>query len=118
MKSKSQVKNQGEQLQVNRPNYLIPPYRKPTPQEQQRYEQSKQLTILPILQPTPQQLLHPQQVQKPKQVVKTKTTTKPSPKQKQGTLPLSTTTTPQKSKTDLKKQVKEMKEWLDNLQIR
>ena len=78
MQTKTQVKNQGEQLQVNRPNYLIPPYRKPTPQEQQRYEQSKQLTILPILQPTPQQLIQHQQVQKPKQVVKTKPTTKQS----------------------------------------
>ena len=59
MTSKNKVKNQVEQLKVKPTNYLTPPYRKPTPQEQQRYEQSKQLSILPILQPTPQQL--PQQ---------------------------------------------------------
>ena len=100
MKSKSQVKNKGEELKVERPNYLIPPYRKTTPQEQKQYEQSKQLTILPILQPTPHQLIQHQQVQKPKQV-RTKPTTKPTP-------------TPKK---DLKKQKEEMLDWLNNIKI-
>ena len=88
----------------------MPPYRKPTTQEQPEYEQSKQLSIIPTLQTAPQQLLQHQQVQKPKQVVRTKST----PKQTTKTKPQSTTPTPKK---DLKKQVKEMKEWLDNLQI-
>ena len=109
----------GEQLKIKQPNYLIPPYRKPTAEEQQRYQQSNQLSILPILQPTPQQLIQHQevQVQKPKQLVKTKPTIKPSPKHKQGTLPLSTSTTPKNSKTDLKKQKEEMLNWLNNVKI-
>ncbi len=117
MTSKTKVKNQGETLKVNPTNYLTPPYRKPTPQEQQRFEQSKQLSILPILQPTPQQLVQHQQVQKPQPVVKTKPTTKPTTNHKQGSLPLSSTTTPKKSKKDLKKQKEEMLEWLNNVKI-
>ncbi len=58
---KTQVKNQGEQLKVKRTNYLTPPYTKPSEEEWRRWEQSKQLTILPPLQPTPQQLIQHQQ---------------------------------------------------------
>ena len=99
MKSKTKVKNQGEQLKVKRTNYPIPPYRKTTSQEQQRYEQSNQLSIIPTLHPTTQQLIQHQQVQKPKQIVKTRPNPTPTPKK------------------DLKKQLKEMKEWLDGIQI-
>ena len=104
-----------EQLKIKQPNYLIPPYRKPTAEEQQRYQQSNQLSILPILQPTPQQLIQHQQVQvqKPKQV-----RTKPTTKQTTNTKPQTTTTKPTPTpKKDLKKQVKEMKEWLEGVQI-
>ena len=60
MKSTTRTKNQSEGLKVNRrENHLIPPYKQTTQQEQQQYEVSRQLSILPILQPTPQQL--PQQ---------------------------------------------------------
>ncbi len=106
----------GEQLKIKQPNYLIPPCRKPTAEEQQRYQQSNQLSILPILQPTPQQLIQHQQVQvqKPKQVVNTKPTTKQTTKTKPETTTTKPTPTPKK---DLKKQVKEMKVWLEGVQI-
>ena len=116
LRSKQAQPNASRQLKVQRTNYLTPPYRKPTPQEQQRYEQSKQLSILPILQPTPQQLIQHQQVQKPKQVVKTKPTTKQTTKTKpQSNNTKPTPTTPPKK--DLKKQKEEMLYWLNNIQI-
>ena len=71
-----QVKNHSEGLKVNRRvNHLIPPYKQTTPQEQERFEKSRQLPILPILQPTPEQLLN-QRVEQHKQSVRTKTTSK------------------------------------------
>lgn len=95
--------NQGEKLKEKRPNYLTPPYRKPTPQEQQRYEQSNQLSILPILQPIPQQLIQhqPQQVQKPKQKVGTKV------------IPNKST----QHKRDIQKEKEEMLKWLNSVEI-
>ncbi|KZR66446.1 MULTISPECIES: hypothetical protein [Prochlorococcus] len=114
MNYQPKVTNQGKQLKVNKStNYLMPPYRKPTTKEQQQYEQSKQLSILPILQPTPQQLIQHQQVQKPNQVVKTKPTTKQTTKTK----PQSNTTKPTPPKKDLKKQKEEMLDWLNNVKI-
>lgn len=108
MKTKTQVKNQGEQLKVKRTNYLTPPYTKPSKEKMSRWEQSKQLTILPPLQPTPKQLLQHQQVEKSKQKVRTKATPKSKP-------------TPNKSsqqKRDIQKEKKEMLEWLNSVQIR
>lgn len=55
-----------------------------------------------------------------KQVVKSKSTSNLSSKHRQDTLPLSrptSTLTPKKSKKDLKKEVKEIKEWLEGVQI-
>ena len=65
-----QVKNHSQGLKVNRKvNHLIPPYKQTTPQEQKRFEKSRQLPIVPILQPTPEQLLQ-QNIEKIRQVVK------------------------------------------------
>ncbi len=101
-----QEQNQGKQLKVNRPNYLTPPYRKPTAKEQQRYEQSKQLTILPVIQPTPKQLIQHQQVEKPKQMAVTKHTPKPQ---------LNKST---QEKRELQKKKEEMLKWLNSVEIR
>ena len=77
-----QLKNQGKKLKVNQPiNYLIPPYSKTSTEEVKKCKDSKQLSILPVLQQTPKQLLQNLDVQKPKQV-RTKPTTKTFPKQK------------------------------------
>ena len=59
MKSTTRSMNQSEGLKVNKKvNHLLPPYNQTTQQEQQQYEKSRQLSILPILQPTPSQLIH------------------------------------------------------------
>ena len=116
MKSTTRRKNQSEGLKVNRrENHLIPPYKQTTQQEQQRYEQSRQLSILPILQPFPGELIQ-QNIQKINKVVKPK----PKPRTKSSTKSKTTTTqqpttTPKRSKEDLKKQVKEQVEWLNSL---
>ena len=112
-----QVKNHSQGLKVNRKvNHLIPPYKQTTPQEQQRFEKSRQLPIVPILQPTPEQLLQ-QNIEKIRQVVKPKPRTKSSTKSKTTTTQ-QPTTTPKRSNEDLKKQVKEQVEWLNSLEIR
>ena len=112
-----QVKNHSEGLKVNRRvNHLIPPYKQTTPQEQQRFEKSRQLPIVPILQPTPEQLLQ-QNIEKIRQVVKPKPRTKSSTKSKTSTTQ-QPTTKPKRSKEHLKKQVKEQVEWLNSLEIR
>ena len=117
MKIKKSSTNQKEQLKVNQTtSCLMPPYQKPSKEEMNRWKESEQLSILPVLQPTPKELLQHQEVQKPKQVVKSKPMTNLSPKHKHGTLPLSTPTL-KNSKKDLKKQVMEMKEWLDKVRI-
>ena len=111
-----QVKNHSQGLKVNRKvNHLIPPYNQTTPQEQQRFEKSRQLPIVPILQPTPEQLLQ-QNIENIKQLVKTKPKprTQSSTKSKTSTTQ-QPTTKPKRSKEDLKKQVKEQVEWLNNL---
>ncbi len=95
MKTKSQVKNQGEELKVKRTNYLTPPYTKPSDEERKRWEQSKQLTILPPLQPTPQQLIQHQQGMNPNQLVKSN----PTPKKQTRTKPLTQSTSPTKATT-------------------
>ena len=166
MNYQPQLKNQGKQLKVNKStNYLIPPYRKPTPKEQQRYEQSKQFSILPILQQTPRQL--PQQqtgkqhlvsglnpidndlLKKIKKLYKDDPegyesdynlmkergespqewydqmfdqVSKPSPRTISSTKSKPTTTqqpttTPKRSKLELKKQKQEMLDWLNNVRI-
>ncbi|KZR67823.1 hypothetical protein PMIT1303_00339 [Prochlorococcus sp. MIT 1303] len=94
----------------------MPPCQKPSQEEMNRWKESEQLSILPVLQPTPKELLQHQEVQKPKQVVKSKPTTNLSPIHKHGTLPLPTPT-PKNSKKDLKKQMMEMKECLDKVRI-
>ena len=119
-----QVKNHSEGLKVTRrENHLIPPYKQTTPQEQQRFEKSRQLPIVPmsseaalILQPTPEQLLQ-QNIEKIRQVVKPKPRTKSSTQSKTTTTQ-QPTTKPKRSKEDLKKQVKEQVEWLNSLEIR
>ena len=113
-----QVKNHSQGLKVNRKvNHLIPPYKQTTPQEQQRFEKSRQLPIVPILQPTPEQLLQ-QNIENIKQLVKTK----PNPRTKSSTKSKTTTTQqpttkPKRSKEDLKKQKEEMLDWLNNVKI-
>ena len=115
-----QVKNHSEGLKVNRKvNHLIPPYKQTTPQEQQRFEKSRQLPIVPmsseaalILQPTPEQLLHDQQGKTPNQLIKSK----PTPKKQTRTKP-----TPNKStqhKSDIQRQKEEMMKWLNSVEIR
>jgi len=77
MKSTTRSMNQSEGLKVNKKvNHLLPPYNQTTQQEQQQYEKSRQLSILPILQPTPSQLLN-QRVEEHKQSVRPKPTSKP-----------------------------------------
>ena len=111
-----QVKNHSQGLKVNRKvNHLIPPYKKTTPQEQQRFEKSRQLPIVPILQPTPEQLLQ-QNIEKIRQVVKPKPRTKSSTQSKTSTTQ-QPTTKPKRSKEDLKKQKEEMLDWLNNVKI-
>ena len=117
-----QVKNHSQGLKVNRKvNHLIPPYKQTTPQEQQRFEKSRQLPIVPILQPTPEQLLQ-QNIENIKQLVKTKpnprtkSSTKSSTKSKTSTTQ-QPTTKPKRSKEDLKKQKEEMLDWLNNVKI-
>ena len=116
MKSTTRSMNQSEGLKVNRrENHLIPPYKQTTQQEQQRYEQSRQLSILPILQPFPGELIQ-QNIQKINQVVKPK----PKPRTKSSTKSKTTTTqqpttTPKRTKEDLKKQVQKEIEWLNSL---
>jgi len=111
-----QVKNHSQGLKVNRKvNHLIPPYKQTTPQEQQRYEKSRQLPIVPILQPTPEQLLQ-QNIEKIRQVVKPKPRTKSSTQSKTTTTQ-QPTTKPKRSKEDLKKQKEEMLDWLNNVKI-
>ena len=111
-----QVKNHSQGLKVNRKvNHLIPPYNQTTPQEQQRFEKSRQLPIVPILQPTPEQLLQ-QNIEKIRQVVKPKPRTKSSTKSKTSTTQ-QPTTKPKRSKEDLKKQKEEMLDWLNNVKI-
>ena len=111
-----QLKNHSEGLKVTRRvNHLIPPYKQTTPQEQQRFEKSRQLPIVPILQPTPEQLLQ-QNIENIKQLVKTK----PKPRTKSSTKSITTTTQqpttkPKRSKEDLKKQVQKEIEWLNSL---
>ena len=111
-----QVKNHSEGLKVTRRvNHLIPPYKQTTPQEQKRFEKSRQLPIVPILQPTPEQLLQ-QNIEKIRQVVK------PKPRTKSSTKSITTTTQqpttePKRSKEDLKKQKEEMLDWLNNVRI-
>ncbi len=111
-----QVKNHSEGLKVTRrENHLIPPYKQTTPQEQERFEKSRQLPIVPILQPTPEQLLQ-QNIEKIRQVVK------PKPRTKSSTKSITTTTqqpttTPKRSKEDLKKQVQKEIEWLNSLKF-
>ena len=117
------TKTNGNRLKVNHDtSFVVPPYRKPTPEEQQRFEKSRQLSILPmssdaalILQPTPEQLLQ-QNIQKINQVVKPKPRTKSSTKSKTSTTQ-QPTTTPKRSKEDLKKQVQKEIEWLNNLKF-
>ena len=112
-----QEKNHSQGLKVNRKvNHLVPPYKQTTPQEQQRFEKSRQLPIVPILQPTPEQLLQ-QNIEKIRQVVKPKPRTKSSTQSKTSTTQ-QPTTKPKRSKEDLKKQVKEQVEWLNSLEIR
>ena len=109
-----QVKNHSQGLKVNRKvNHLIPPYKQTTPQEQQRFEKSRQLPIVPILQPTPEQLLQ-QNIEKIRQVVKPKPITKSSTQSKTTTTQ-QPTTKPKRSKEDLKKQVQKEIEWLNSL---
>ena len=113
-----QVKNHSQGLKVNRKvNHLVPPYKQTTPQEQQRFEKSRQLPIVPILQPTPEQLLQ-QNIENIKQLVKTKPNprTKSSTKSKTSTTQ-QPTTKPKRSKDDLKKQKEEMLDWLNNVKI-
>jgi len=111
-----QVKNHSQGLKVNRKvNHLVPPYKQTTPQEQQRFEKSRQLPIVPILQPTPEQLLQ-QNIEKIRQVVKPKPRTKSSTKSKTTTTQ-QPTTKPKRSKEDLKKQKEEMLDWLNNVKI-
>ena len=111
-----QEKNHSEGLKVNRKvNHLIPPYKHTTQQEQQQYEKSRQLSILPILQPFPGELVQ-QNIQKINQVVKPK----PKPRTKSSTKSKTTTTqqpttTPKRTKEDLKKQVQKEIEWLNSL---
>ena len=113
MNNQPQVRNHSEGLKVNRKvNHLIPPYKQTTPQEQQRFEKSRQLSIVPILQPTPQQLLHDQQGKTPNQLIKSK----PTPKKQTRTKP-----TPNKStqhKRDIQKEKEEMLKWLNSVQNR
>ena len=109
-----QVKNHSEGLKLNRKvNHLIPPYKQTTPQEQERFEKSRQLPIVPILQPTPEQLLQ-QNIEKIRQVVKPKPITKSSTQSKTTTTQ-QPTTKPKRSKEDLKKQVQKEIEWLNSL---
>jgi len=111
-----QVKNHSQGLKVNRKvNHLVPPYKQTTPQEQQRFEKSRQLPIVPILQPTPEQLLQ-QNIEKIRQVVKPKPRTKSSTQSKTTTTQ-QPTTKPKRSKEDLKKQKEEMLDWLNNVKI-
>ena len=111
-----QVKNHSQGLKVNRKvNHLIPPYKQTTPQEQKRFEKSRQLPIVPILQPTPEQLLQ-QNIEKIRQVVKPKPRTKSSTQSKTTTTQ-QPTTKPKRSKEDLKKQKEEMLDWLNNVKI-
>ena len=106
-----QVKNHSQGLKVNRKvNHLIPPYKKTTPQEQQRFEKSRQLPIVPILQPTPEQLLQ-QNIEKIRQVVKTK----PKPRTKSSTK--SKPNKPIQPKRNLKKEKEAAIQWLNNLRI-
>ena len=112
-KNLPQEPNQGKKLKVNRPNYLTPPYRKPTPKEQQRYEQSKQLSILPILQLTPSELLQQQNVEKPKK----KAVTKPIPKPTSKSKPTPNKSTQEKRELQKKKKKNEMLKWLNSVQI-
>ena len=79
----TKVNNQGEQLKVKRINYLTPPYTKPSNEERKRWEQSKQLSILPPLQPTPKELLQHQQLKNPNQLIPSK----PKPKKQQKSKP-------------------------------
>ena len=95
MNTNTKVKNQGEQLKVKRTNYLTPPYTKPSEEERKRWEQSKQLTILPPLQPTPQQLIQHQQVKNPNQLAKSN----PTPKNETRTKPLTPSASPTKATT-------------------
>ena len=109
-----QEKNHSQGLKVNRKvNHLVPPYKQTTPQEQQRFEKSRQLPIVPILQPTPEQLLQ-QNIGKIRQVVKPKPITKSSTQSKTTTTQ-QPTTKPKRSKEDLKKQVQKEIEWLNSL---
>ena len=121
------TKLNGNRLKVNHDtSFVVPPYRKTTPEEQQRFEKSRQLSIVPmsseaalILQPNPGELLQ-QNIQNINQVVKPKP--KPKPRTKSSTKSKTTTTqqpttTPKRSKEDLKKQVKEQVEWLNSLEI-
>ena len=124
------TKLNGNRLKVNHDtSFVVPPYRKPTPEEQQRFEKSRQLSILPmsseaalILQPTPEQLLQ-QNIENIKQLVKTKpnprtkSSTKSSTKSKTSTTQ-QPTTKPKRSKEDLKKEVQKQIEWLNSLEIR
>ena len=111
-----QVKNHSEGLKVTRrENHLIPPYKQTTPQEQKRFQKSRQLPIVPILQPTPEQLLQ-QNIEKIRQVVKPKPRTKSSTQSKTSTTQ-QPTTKPKRSKEDLKKQKEEMLDWLNNVKI-
>ncbi len=119
------TKTNGNRLKVNHDtSFVVPPYRKPTPEEQQRFEKSRQLSILPmsseaalILQPYPGELLQ-QNIQNINQVVKPKP--KPKTRIKTSTKSKTTTTqqpttTPKRSKEDLKKQVQKEIEWLNSL---
>ena len=112
------TKLNGNRLKVNHDtSFVVLPYRKPTPEEQQRFEKSRQLPIVPILQPTPGELLQ-QNIQKINQVVKPK----PKPRTKSSTKSKTTTTqqpttTPKRSKEDLKKQVQKEIEWLNSLKF-
>ncbi len=115
------TKTNGNRLKVNHDtSFVVPPYRKPTPEEQQRFEKSRQLSILPmsseaalILQPYPGELLQ-QNIQKITKAVKPKPRTKPSTKSITTTTQ-QPTTTPMRSKVDLKKQVQKEIEWLNSL---
>ena len=95
MQTKTQLKNQGEQLKVTRTNYLTPPYSKPSDEERRRWEQSKQLTILPPLQPTPKELLQHQQLKNPNQSI----TSKPKPKQQKKSKPAPKPTVKEQTRT-------------------
>lgn len=117
------TKLNGNRLKVNHDtSFVVPPYRKPTPEEQQRFEKSRQLSIVPmsreaalILNPYPGELLQ-QNIQKINQVVKPKPRTKSSTKSKTTTTQ-QPTTTPKRSKEDLKKQVQKEIEWLNSLKF-